>query len=197
MRRPSASTGTRGAAGRYDVDSETLGLVLFVVLAVVAYFVFASFLFGAGYQPAPRASVTAMLDFAGVGPDDLVYDLGAGTGAVVFRAARERGARTIGVEVEPLRIGILRLRRRLGPARDRIELRWGNLFDQDLRPATVVATFLWPDAMARLRPRFEQQLRPGTRVVSHWHEIPGWTAERYDPAVRVYLYRAPGPGPST
>ncbi|MCI4340087.1 MAG: SAM-dependent methyltransferase [Thermoplasmata archaeon] len=177
------------------MDGETLGLVLFVVLVLIAYFVFASFLFGAGYQPAPRASVTAMLDFAQIGPEDTVYDLGAGTGAVVFRAARERGARTVGIEVEPLRIGILRLRRRLGGAADRIELRWGNIFDQDIRPATVVATFLWPDAMVRLRPIFEAQLRPGTRVVSHWHAIPGWTPERYDPAVRVYLYRVPTTGP--
>jgi len=175
------------------VDLGTLGLlVAFLLIAAVVYFVFGSFLFGAGYQPAPRASVTAMLDFAAVGPEDLVYDLGAGTGAIVFRAARERGARTVGIEVEPIRVAILRLRRRLGPARDRIELRWGNIFDQDLRPATVVATFLWPEAMVRLRPLFEAQLAPGTRVVSHWHPIPGWTPERQDPAVRVYLYRTPG-----
>jgi SAM-dependent methyltransferase len=174
------------------VDLSTAGLILaFVILAAIGYFVFGSFLFGAGYQPAPRASVTAMLDFAGVGPSDRVYDLGAGTGAIVFRAARERGARTVGVEVEPIRIAILRLRRRFGPHSERIELRWGNIFDQDLRPATVVATFLWPEAMARLRPLYEQQLAPGTRVVSHWHAIPGWTPERYDPAVRVYLYRMP------
>jgi hypothetical protein len=169
--------------------------VVFVILAGIVYFVFGSFLFGAGYQPAPSATVTAMLDAAAVGPDDLVYDLGAGTGAIVFRAARERGARTVGIEVEPLRIAILRLRRRWGPAADRIDLRWGNIFQQDLRPATVVTTFLWPEAMVRLRPIFEAQLAPGTRVVSHWHEIPGWTPERYEPSVRVYLYRTPASRP--
>ena len=168
-----------------------LGIVIFVALAVVVYFVFGSFLFGAGYQPAPRASVTAMLDFAQVGPSDRLYDLGAGTGAVVFRAARERGAHAVGVEVEPLRVAILRLRRRRGPARERIDIRWGNIFATDLRPATVVATFLWPEAMIRLRPIFEAQLAPGTRVVSHWHAIPGWTPERHDASVRVYLYRVP------
>ncbi len=173
------------------MDNATIGLLLFVVFVAIAYFVFASFLYGAGYQPAPRASVTAMLDLAEVGPGDRVYDLGAGTGAIVFRAARERGAHVVGVEVEPLRIGILRLRRWLGPAADRIEFRWGNLFGQDLRPATVIATFLWPEAMVRLRPILEAQLSPGTRVVSHWHEIPGWTPERYAGDVRVYLYRVP------
>ena len=174
------------------MDLSTLDLVaIFVLLAGLIYFVFGSFLFGAGYQPAPRASVNAMLELASVGPKDVVYDLGAGTGAIVFRAARERGARTVGVEIDPIRIGILRLRRRLGPAPERIELRWGNIFAQDLRPATVVATFLWPDAMVRLRPLFEAQLAPGTRVVSHWHPIPGWKPEHHDQPTRVYLYRVP------
>ena len=169
---------------------------LLLLIVGIAYFVFASFLFGAGYQPAPRAVVSAMLEFADVGPNDRLFDLGAGTGAIIFRAARERGASAVGVEVEPLRILILRLRRALGPARDRIEVRWTNLYQVDLRTATVVATFLWPEAMVRLRPKLERELAPGSRVVSHWHPIPGWTAERSDPALRVYLYRWPGHPPS-
>ena len=63
----------------------------------------------------------------------MVYDLGAGTGAIVFRAARNYHARVVGVEVEPLRYLILRLRRRLGPFADRIDLVWGNLFHLDFR----------------------------------------------------------------
>ena len=174
-----------------SADLILLGLGFAALLAVV-YFVFASFAFGAGYQPAPRAVVTTMLDLAEVGPNDTLYDLGAGTGAIVFRAARERGATTIAVEVEPLRVLWMRWRRRRGPAADRIEIRRGNLFHQDLAGASVVAVFLWPEAMRRLRPLFEQQLRPGTRVVSHWHEVPGWTPVRVDERRRVYLYRWEG-----
>lgn len=180
----------------------TLALVLFVgVLAAIAavfYFVFASFWFGAGYQPTPRRSVEAMLDLAAVGPSDTVYDLGAGTGAVVFRAARERGATVVGVEVEPLRMLILRARRRFGAHGERVSLRWGNLFHLDFRPATVVAVFLWPEAMRRLRPLFEEQLRDGARVVSHYHPLPGYRAARVDREAKVYFYRwppEPEPGP--
>lgn len=174
------------------MTGDSLILLLgFAGLVAVVYFVFASFAFGAGYQPAPRAVVTTMLDLAEVGPDDLLYDLGAGTGAIVFRAARDRGARTVAIEVEPLRVAWMRFRRRRGPAADRIEIRRGNLYRQDLRRATVIAVFLWPEAMRRLRPLFEQQLRPGCRVVSHWHEVPGWRAERVDERRRVYLYRWP------
>lgn len=166
-------------------------LLLLAGVAVVAYFVFASFVYGAGYQPTPRRSVRTMLRLAEVGPGDLVYDLGAGTGAIVFRAARVYRARVLGVEVEPLRFLVLWLRRRLGPASDRIELRWGNLFHLDFHSATVVAAFLWPGAMARLRPKLEAELRPGTRVVSHCHKIEGWTPAVYDEETDVYFYRWP------
>jgi precorrin-6B methylase 2 len=168
--------------------------LLLVALVIVAYFVYASFVFGAGYQPTPRRSVREMLRLAEVGPQDVVYDLGAGTGAIVFRAARTYRAKVVGVEVEPLRFLILTLRRRFGPAADRIELVWGNLFHLDFRPATVVTAFLWPGAMARLRPKLEAELRPGARVVSHCHEIEGWRALVHDERTDVYYYRWPESG---
>ncbi len=166
-----------------------IGLLAFAV--ALAYFVFASFVFGAGYQPTPRRSVEVMLRFGEVGPRDTVYDLGAGTGAIVFRAARVYRARVVGVEVEPLRYLILLIRRASGPFGDRISLRWGNLFLLDFHEATVITAFLWPGAMARLRPKFEAELPNGARVVSHCHRIVGWTPERHDPDADVYLYRWP------
>ncbi|MGI0070714.1 MAG: SAM-dependent methyltransferase [Thermoplasmata archaeon] len=173
-------------------------VLVFVAVAAIAYFAFASFAFGAGYQPTPRRSVEAMLRLAEVGPRDTVYDLGAGTGAIVFRAARIYRARVVGVEVEPIRVGILRLRRATGPFADRIAIRWGNLFGLDFHDATVVSAFLWPGAMERLRPKLEAELAPGARVVSHCHEIRGWTPDVYDPETDVYLYRRPGaPGPDS
>lgn len=131
-----------------------------------------------------------MLRLGQVGAGDTLFDLGAGTGAVLFRAA-DRGATVVGVEVEPLRVLILRLRRRMHPARDRITISWGNLFDLDFRSATVVAVFLWPEAMRRLRPHFEEQLAPGSRIVSHYHPLPGYRPAEVDAGQKVYLYRWP------
>jgi len=168
-----------------------LAVGLFALAVAVAYFVFASFLFGAGYQPTPRRSVETMLRYAEVGPRDTLYDLGAGTGAIVFRAARTYRARVVGVEVEPVRFLILKVRRASGPFADRITLRWGNLFGLTFRDATVITAFLWPGAMSRLRPKFEAELPNGARVVSHCHSVPGWTAEKYDEETDVYLYRWP------
>jgi hypothetical protein len=166
------------------------GLV-FATIAATAYFVFASFVFGAGYQPTPRRSVEQMLRLAEVGPRDTLFDLGAGTGAIVFRAARVYRAQVVGVEVEPIRVLVLRLRRRLGPFGDRVTIRWGNLFQLDFRSATVVTAFLWPTAMAKLRPKLEAELPAGARVVSHCHPIVGWRPETYDPETDVYFYRTP------
>ncbi len=171
--------------------------VAFVLLLLglgAAYFVFASFAFGAGYEPTPRRAVEQMLRFAEVGPADTVFDLGAGTGAIVFRAVRTYRARAVGVEVEPIRVAILRLRRRVGPLADRISIRWGDFFHLDYRSATVVTAFLWPGAMARLRPKLESELPAGARVVSHCHPVPGWTPTSYDRATDVYLYRWPEAG---
>ncbi len=170
-------------------------IAVFVALAAIAYFVFASFAYGAGYQPTPRRSVETMLRLAEVGPRDTVYDLGAGTGAIVFRAARTYRARVVGVEVEPIRYLILKLRRATGPFADRVTLSWGNFFALDFHEATVVTAFLWPGAMVRLRPKFERELPPGARVVSHCHAIAGWTPELYDPETEVYLYRWRGARP--
>jgi len=171
-----------------------LAVGLLVLAIGIAYFVFASFLFGAGYQPTPRRSVETMLRFAEVGPKDTLYDLGAGTGAIVFRAARTYRARVIGVEVDPLRYLILRLRRAFGPFADRITLRWGNLFGLTFRDASVITTFLWPGLMVRLRSKLEAELPDGARVVSYYHSIPGWTYEKYDQDTDVYLYRWPDAG---
>ncbi|HTW55049.1 MAG TPA: SAM-dependent methyltransferase [Thermoplasmata archaeon] len=171
-----------------------LAFLLLAVAIALAYFVFASFAFGAGYQPTPPRAVESMLRLAEVGPNDTVFDLGAGTGAIVFRVVRTYRARAVAVEIEPIRVLILRLRRRGSPFADRLEIRRGNLFGLDFRPATVVTAFLWPGAMERLRPKLEAELRPGARVVSHHHAVPGWTPTVEDRENHVYLYRWPEAG---
>jgi len=167
------------------------GALLFAFAGIVAYFWMSSFLFGAGYQGAPRRSVEAMIRLSQLSSQDYLFELGAGLGAVTFPAAREKAARVRAVEIEPLRYLVLRMRRALGPAADRIEIRRENMFAVDLREATVISAFLWPGAMARLRPKFERELRPGVRVVSRCHKIPTWTPAEYDATADVYLYRWP------
>lgn len=139
------------------------------------------------YEPSPPEVVRAMLDLGEVGPADVVYDLGCGDGRVVIEAAR-RGARGVGVELDPALARRARANARAAGVEDRVQILEGDLFEVDLRAATAVMLFLYPEVNLRLRPRLLAQLRPGARVVSHWHDMGGWVPDR------VVRLTAPGRG---
>lgn len=166
-------------------------LLLILVVLVAMYFMLGSFLWGAGYQPTPGSVVRRMMGMARIGPKDRVYDLGAGTGALVFRALDEGALSVVALEIEPLRCMILRWRQGRHPRGDRLEVRREDFFRTDLRDASVVLVFLWPGAMRRLDEKFRAELRPGTRVISYWHPLEGWKAFEEDRKKRVYGYEVP------
>jgi SAM-dependent methyltransferase len=123
------------------------------------------------------AIVNAMLDAAGVGANDVVYDLGCGDGRIVINAA-QRGARGVGVDIDPKLIrDAQRLAQRAGVG-DRVTFAVQDLFETDLKPATVVALYLSPELNLRLRPKLLKDLRPGTRIVSHDFDMGDWRPER-------------------
>ncbi len=119
----------------------------------------------------PPDVVAAMLDLAEVSEDDTVYDLGSGDGRIVIAAAR-RGARAVGIEIDPeLAEQASEAIREAGLAQ-RASIRRGDIFRQDFSPATVVTLYLKPNVNTQLRPQLEK-LRPGARIVSHWFSMPG------------------------
>ncbi len=164
-------------------------VTLFAGIAFLVYFFFGSFAFGAGYEPTSGRVADEMIRLADPRPSELVVDIGAGTGALALRVARRRGARVRAVEIDPVRALILSARRRTRSERERVRVTRGNLFQEDLRSADVVFAFLWPSAMARLRSKLERELRPGARIVSHCHPVPGWVP--YAMSGSVYAYRLP------
>jgi SAM-dependent methyltransferase len=124
------------------------------------------------YEPSPMNVVQAMTEMAAVGAGDVVYDLGCGDGRIVVAAA-QLGARAVCVDIDPLRIADARQNAAKAGVAERIQFRNEDLFAVDLRDATVVMLFLSYDFNIALRPRL-QQLRPGTRIVSHWHNMGDW-----------------------
>ena len=115
----------------------------------------------------PLTVVNEMLRLANVSASDIVYDLGSGDGRILIAAARDRGARGVGLEIDPVLVAQSTERaRRLGLA-DRLSFRQQDLFEADLTPATVVTLYLSPDLNRRLRPKLLSELRPGARIVSH------------------------------
>src|SRR5215207_4525188 len=96
--------------------------------------------------------VTRMLDLAQVGPEDVVFDLGCGDGRIVIAAARDRGARGVCVDIDPSLVARSRRNADIAGVADRIEFRHADMFETDLRTATVVALYLSPSLNQRLRP---------------------------------------------
>jgi SAM-dependent methyltransferase len=126
----------------------------------------------------PLVVVNEMLRLASVTADDVVFDLGSGDGRIVIAAARDRGARGVGLEIDPVLVAQATNRaRRLGLA-DRVSFRQDDLFQADLRGATVVTLYLSPDLNRRLRPKLLSELRPGSRIVSHAFDMGDWVPTR-------------------
>lgn len=139
--------------------------------------------------------VRKMLEYADLKPGETLYDLGCGDGRIVIMAAEEFGARGVGVD---LNLRLVKEARAKGEGLhlgDRVRFIHGNLFDVDLRPADVVTMYLTTGANEKVRPKLEQELRPGTRVVTHDFSISKWECVRnlrFKEDYRthtIYLYR--------
>lgn len=140
--------------------------------------------------------VTAMLKAASVKPDDVVYDLGCGDGRIAIAAAREFGARGVGVDLSPEHIAEARRSAREAGVASRVEFRQQDLFDTDLGKATVVTLYLLPEVNLELRPKLLRELKPGTRVVSHAFDLGDWKPDKQFEVngSRVFLWVVPDKG---
>lgn len=126
------------------------------------------------YVPTPPEAVEQILALAAPTPDDVVYDLGSGDGRIVVAAAARYGARGLGVEIEPALVRLAAENARAAGVSDRVGFVRGDLFQLDLRPASVVTLYLLSSLNLRLRPRLLEQLRPGARVVSNSFGMGEW-----------------------
>lgn len=131
------------------------------------------------YVPTPHVVVREMLRLAGVGPEDVVYDLGCGDGRIVITAVKEFNAkRAVGVEKNLELVKAARRSVEDYGLEGRVEIVNGDFFDVDISEATVVTLFLLTSVNEALRPKLERELRDGARVVSHEFRIPTWQEER-------------------
>ena len=122
---------------------------------------------GGPWVPTPMDMVHRMLELAEVGPQDCVYDLGCGDARLVITAARDYGARAVGIEIDPMRYIWCQLMITAFGLRRRVRIRYGNFFRKDLSAATVVTSYLLEDTNNKLVSKFREELQPGTRVVSN------------------------------
>lgn len=146
------------------------------------------------FVPTPQRVIDAMLALARVGPGDVVYDLGCGDGRIVVAAAR-RGARSVGIDIDPERVREARARIRKAGLGRRASIVQADLFDADIRDASVVTLYLLSSLNYKLKPKLLAELAPGTRIVSHAFDMGDWRPEKTIDVggSTLYLWRVPPP----
>jgi SAM-dependent methyltransferase len=143
---------------------------------------------GAPWVPTSLGKVDKMLTMAGVGPNDLVYDLGCGDGRTIIAAARRYGSRAVGIEIDPLRYLWCQMLITLLGLRDRVKVVHGDFFNQDLSAADVVTCYLLQTTNERLQGKLLQELHPSARVISNDFTFPRLQLLRQDSQAHIYLY---------
>jgi SAM-dependent methyltransferase len=134
----------------------------------------------APYVPTPQDVAERMLELAGVTAKDVVYDLGSGDGRVVITAAKKYGARGVGVDIDPERIAESKANAQRAGVEALVDFRLEDAMTADVSPATVVTLYLLSASNQKLRPKLQEQLRPGARIVSHQFGMGDWTPTKVD-----------------
>ncbi|HWI98798.1 MAG TPA: class I SAM-dependent methyltransferase [Burkholderiales bacterium] len=130
------------------------------------------------FVPTPQEVVEDMLRLANVQKGDVLYDLGSGDGRIAITAARKYGIKATGIDIDPERIREANENAKKAGVTNLVQFRQENLFTADFRDATVITLYLLPDLNVKLRPKLWNELKPGTRIVSHQFEMGAWKPEK-------------------
>ena len=163
-------------------------LFLHLFFALLVFFLVIAFVTGAPFVPSTNPVAQSMIGLARIKPDMNVYDLGSGNGKLLFLAAKQ-GAIALGFEINPFLVLLSWMRTLISPYRNRITTRWQNFWTADLSRADVVFIYLLPWRMEQLKRKLQNELKPGSLVVSNSFIFPGWNILRHDREKHVYVFR--------
>jgi SAM-dependent methyltransferase len=145
------------------------------------------------YVPTHDMIVAEMLKVAKVGKNDVLYDLGSGDGRIPITAAKKFGTRGIGVDIDPARITEARANAVKAGVADKVTFKQQDLFETDIKEATVVTLYLLQRLNEKLKPKLMRDLKPGTRIVSHAFDMGDWPPEKTEEVAgaRIFLWTIP------
>jgi SAM-dependent methyltransferase len=130
------------------------------------------------YVPTTNEAVEAMLKLADVKKTDVVYDLGCGDGRIVIAAAKNRGARGVGIDIDPGRISESKENAKKASVEKLVRFERTDLFLADIHDATVITLFLLPEMNLKLLPKLLRDLKPGARIVSNTFDMGDWKPDK-------------------
>jgi SAM-dependent methyltransferase len=151
---------------------------------------------GLPWIPTHRPRIHKALQLAQLQPGELMVDLGAGDGRVLILAARKFGASALGIELSPTHCLIAWARARFQGVSDRVSIHMGDFYKHDLGKADVVYAYVTSNHAPRLRTYLEDQLSPGSRVVTISADLDGWEPSAFDSEELIFLYHMP-PAPGS
>jgi ribosomal protein L11 methylase PrmA len=156
-----------------------IGLAIWILWPIVI---------GAGWVPTPRDTIKKMLSLADVGPEDTVFDLGSGDGRIILMAALEFEANAVGIEADPLRVLVTKIKIGMKGLENQVKVIWGNFFKTDLSHASVITIYQSTEINNKLREKLLRELKSGTRVISYSFIFEGWEPIKVIDSRKLYLY---------
>ena len=163
-------------------------IIGFIIAAITLVFQVYTTRFGAPWVPTSYKTIKKMLRLAEVKPGDKVYDLGCCYGRILVEAARSFGARSVGIEIDPIRFLYAKAKVLLLGLSTRVKVLMGNFFKINISEADVVTIYLLQETNVRLIDKFARELRPGTRIVSNTFTLPGFKLINFDKKLKVFVY---------
>jgi SAM-dependent methyltransferase len=130
------------------------------------------------FVPTRDEVVNEMLNALNITDADILYDLGCGDGRIVITAAKRFGIKGVGIDIDPERIRESKANAEKAGVTDKVKFIIGDLYEADFKEASVLTLYLLPDVNLNLRPRIFEQVRPGTRVVSHDFDMGDWHPDK-------------------
>ena|ERR1035437_921851 len=170
--------------------------MLIVNLLVILAIIFLLLMLSAVWPPdspwAPwwrtsKKTARAICKLAKVKKGDLIYDLGSGDGTALMIAAKEFGAKGVGIEIDPFRYWVSKILLRKNSVTDKVKILRKNFFRQNIKEADVIFVYLIPKTLDKLLPKFKKELKKGTRIVSFVYEI-NLPLKGYDKENKIRLY---------
>jgi hypothetical protein len=163
----------------------------FLVFVLALLWILIPAVYGLPPVPTKPERIQKALKLANLQPHETLYDLGAGDGRVLLIAARDFGAKAVGLEIGPIQCALIWLRAAASGLGDRINIRWENFYHADLKEADVLFLYATSKEIAKLASRLEPKTKPGARLISISADFSGWEPSVFDDRDLIFVYEMP------
>ena len=166
-----------------------LSFTLLLILLALSAIIIIPYFFGAPWHPTSQTHIQQALELCGAKPGETLYDLGCGDGRVLIAGAQEFGLKGIGLEIDPIKVWIAKWKVRQVGLLDSIQIIKKNVYEFDYSQADILFIYLTHQALDRLLPFLQKQIKPGTRIICYRFCLKGIVPDQASKDGAIFLYR--------